>query len=76
MVSTPCIYTCRVLAIIAVLLFLAGAMLGFEGSAKRTVGNVRIVGGVALFVIATFLFLVVAALEVASYRLVRKKDHY
>ncbi|XBH88924.1 hypothetical protein VPH35_080926 [Triticum aestivum] len=65
-----------VLAIIAVLLFLTGAMLGFEGSAKKTVGNARIVGGVAIFVIATFLFLVVAALEVASYRLVRKKDHY
>uniref|UniRef100_A0A453JGR7 Uncharacterized protein n=1 Tax=Aegilops tauschii subsp. strangulata TaxID=200361 RepID=A0A453JGR7_AEGTS len=68
--------TSWVLAIIAVLLFLAGAMLGFEGSAKKTVGNARIVGGVAIFVIATFLFLVVAALEVASYRLVRKKDHY
>ncbi|XP_044946550.1 uncharacterized protein LOC123395593 isoform X2 [Hordeum vulgare subsp. vulgare] len=68
--------TSWVLAIIAVLLFLAGAMLGFEGSAKKTVGNARIVGGVALFVIATFLFLVVAALDVTSYRLVRKKDHY
>ena len=76
MVSTPCVYTCRVLAIIAVLLFLAGAMLGFEGSAKKTVGNPRIVGGVAIFVITTFLFLVVAALDVASYRLVRKKGQY
>ncbi|XP_037439011.1 uncharacterized protein LOC119307034 [Triticum dicoccoides] len=65
-----------VLAIIAVLLFLAGAVLGFEGSAKKTIGNARIVGGVGIFVIATFLFLVVAALEVTSYRLVRKKDHY
>ncbi|VAI27021.1 unnamed protein product [Triticum turgidum subsp. durum] len=68
--------TSWVLAIIAVLLFLAGAMLGFEGSAKKTVGNARIVGGVAIFVITTFLFLVVAALDVASYRLVRKKGQY
>lgn len=67
-----------ILAIIAVLLFLGGALLGIEGYMEKTIANsscVEGVGGEGVFVDATFLFLVVAALEVASYLLIQKDGH-
>lgn len=68
-----------ILAIIAVLVFLGGALLGIEGYMEKTIGNsscVGGVGGVGVFVDATFLFLVVVALEVSSYLLIQKDDHH
>ncbi|XP_020147987.1 uncharacterized protein [Aegilops tauschii subsp. strangulata] len=68
-----------ILAIIAVLAFLGGALLGIEGSMEKTIGNsscVGGVGGVAVFVEATFLFLVVVALVVSSYLLIQRNDHH
>ncbi|KAM3253530.1 hypothetical protein ACQJBY_047551 [Aegilops geniculata] len=68
-----------ILAIIAVLVFLGGALLGIEGSMEKTIGNsscVGGVGGVAVFVDATFLFLVVVALVVSSYLLTQRNDHH
>ncbi|XP_037430762.1 uncharacterized protein LOC119296806 [Triticum dicoccoides] len=68
-----------ILAIIAVLAFLGGALLGIEGSMEKTIGNSSCaggVGGVAVFVDATFLFLVVVALVVSSYLLTQKNDHH
>ncbi|XBH88926.1 hypothetical protein VPH35_080928 [Triticum aestivum] len=65
-----------ILAIIAVLAFLGGALLGIEGSMEKTIGNSSCAGGVAVFVDATFLFLVVVALVVSSYLLTQKNDHH
>ncbi|KAE8773155.1 hypothetical protein D1007_54670 [Hordeum vulgare] len=65
-----------ILAVIAVLAFLGGALLGIEGSMYKTIGNTSCVGGVGVFVDTTFLFLIVVALEVSSYLLVQKNDHH
>ncbi|KAF7063007.1 hypothetical protein CFC21_069542 [Triticum aestivum] len=72
-----------ILAIIAVLVFLGGALLGIEGYKEKTIGKtiengscVGGVGGEGVFVDAIFLFLVVVALEVSSYLLIQKDDHH
>jgi len=68
-----------VLVIITVLAFLGGALLGIEGYIEKTIETgscVGAVGGVGVFVETTFLFLIVAAFEVATYLLSRKDDHH